>query len=94
MAAIVRFADSDKVRAKVNACRNSGIKVVENFITGMTTAEYDSVIVLKCTRQGPNKWMVEYNEEFWEEIDVPDRPETPQTQTLIAPIPRPSPKIT
>jgi len=93
MGALVRFADSEKVRAKIEACRNSGIKVVENFITGMTTAEYDSVIVLKCTRQGPNRWMVEYNEEFWEEQDVQDRPAAPQTQTLVAPIPRPSPKL-
>ncbi len=90
MAMLIRFGDSEKVRSKLETCRKAGMKVMENFVSGVTKAEYDSMEVLRCSRKGPNRWQMEFNEEFWEELDVHDRgPETVQTQALSSPI-RPS----
>jgi hypothetical protein len=72
MGMLVRFADGDKVKRKINSCRDAGLKVFENFITGVTTVEYEESTVLKCSRQGPGRWKVEYNDEFWEEVEDDD----------------------
>jgi hypothetical protein len=70
MGMLMRFSDGEKAKHKINACREAGLKVFENFITGVTTVEYDSSVVLRCSRQGSSRWKMEYNEDFWEEIDA------------------------
>lgn len=87
MAILIRTADGEKIKRKLGVCRDAGLKVFDNFITGITTVEMDSAMVMRCSRQGPNQWKVEYNDEFWEEIDVPSEDENTQaTQTLSSPI--------
>lgn len=89
MGILTRMADGEKVRRKINGCRDAGLKVFDNFITGVTTIEHDSIMVLRCSRQGPNQWKLEYNEEFWEEVDAPGEVENTQaTQTLASPFKR------
>jgi len=70
MAMLVRFGDSEKVKRKINACRDAGYKVFDNFITGVKTVEYDNVVILKCARQSPGRWKIEYNDDFWEEVEA------------------------
>ena len=85
MGIIVRIVDGEKVKRKINACRDAELKVFDNFITGITTVEYESAMVMRCSRQGSDRWKVEYNDEFWEEIEVQDELPgcTHKTQTLV-----------
>ena len=75
MSTLMHFGDSEKVRAKLDACRKAGLKVLENSMTGVTAVYNDDdcqIQVLKCVRKGENRWEMTFNMEFWDELVVQD----------------------
>jgi len=70
MGFIVRFANAEKVRKKIDACRECGMKIEDNFVLGVTKAFYDETVALVCTKQAHGTRKMEYNDDFWAEQDV------------------------
>lgn len=68
MAIVTRDGNNEKVREKLELCRNAGLRIVEDFVSGVARAENDGVAVLICTRKGDNQWQLDYNDDFWDEV--------------------------
>ena len=71
MGSIVRLVDGEKARSKINACRESGLLIQDNFISDVTKALDGDCLVLSCTRLSKGGWKLEFNTDYWEEIAEP-----------------------
>jgi hypothetical protein len=85
---MIRVCETAKVKKRLLACKEVGMKITENPITVTTVAVYKDDTVISCQRKGPNKWEVKYNLKYWEEVDImsdgaPPADEMPDKTTAI-----------
>ena len=66
---ISKEATGEKAREKLNACREQGLKIVDNFLSGVTTVYDGNAIVLEARRLA-GAWKLSFNPDYWEERDV------------------------
>jgi hypothetical protein len=69
---LVRFGDTALVKRKLAECKSVGIKVQENKISAIISAEYDGNVVLSCQKKGPDNWLMKFSRNFWGEHEKSD----------------------
>ena len=67
---LVRYGSTKKVLKRIDTCKNAGVTVDENLMIGTTVATWQNVEILRCQKQSPDKWLMEYHADYWEEVDV------------------------
>jgi hypothetical protein len=65
---IVQFGNTDRVKRKVDECRDAGIHITENVISATIIGTYNGEDVLSCRRKSTDQWEITYHKKFWEEI--------------------------
>lgn len=67
MGKITKQETDERALKKIAICREAGLEISQNFITGVTVAAHEGIEVLRAIRRGDNQWTLEYNDLFWDE---------------------------
>ena len=68
MAFVSKTETNDKLQKRIQACRDVGMQVKRNFAEGTVEVTSEEEVVLRGKRASISAWNVEYNDEFWSEV--------------------------
>ena len=68
MAFVSKVETNDKLQRRIQACRDAGMQVKRNFAEGTVEVTCEGDVVLRGKRASISTWNVEYNDEFWSEV--------------------------
>jgi hypothetical protein len=68
MAFVSKTETNDKLQKRIQACRDAGMQVKRNFAEGTVEVTSEEEVVLRGKRASISAWNVEYNDEFWSEV--------------------------
>ena len=68
MAFVSKVETNDKLQRRIQACRDAGMQVKRNFAEGTVEVTCEEDVVLRGKRASISTWNVEYNDEFWSEV--------------------------
>lgn len=68
MAFVSKTETNDKLQKRIQACRDAGMQIKRNFAEGTVEVTSEAEVVLRGKRASISAWNVEYNDEFWSEV--------------------------
>ena len=68
MAFVSKIEANDKLQKRIQVCREAGMQVKRNFAEGTVEVTSEEELVLRGKRASISTWNVEYNDEFWSEV--------------------------
>jgi hypothetical protein len=68
MAFVSKTETNDKLQKRIQACRDAGMQIKRNFAEGTVEVTSEEEVVLRGKRASISAWNVEYNDEFWSEV--------------------------
>ena len=68
MAFVSKTETNDKLQKRIQACRDAGMRIKRNFAEGTVEVTSEEEVVLRGKRASISAWNVEYNDEFWSEV--------------------------
>ena len=68
MGFVKKIEPNDKLQKRIQMCRDAEMSIQRNFAADTVEVLMDSDVVLRAKRETATTWLVEYNDEFWNEV--------------------------